>query len=96
MSSQLVGRRGRSSGLRSSDHGQGRWRHILRYARWSQSAQLGRRALGLSVWRESDFASTLSAEDVNRLSDLALKALCDSPIEASTSRAASSTFSRLR
>jgi protein-tyrosine sulfotransferase len=74
MSSQLVGRRGRSSGLRSSDHGQGRWRHILRYARWSQSAQLGRRALGLSVWRESDFASTLSAEDVNRLSDLALKA----------------------
>ena len=46
--------------------------HLARYARWNQCARLGRRLLGLPVWRQADFLPPLTAAESRRLSELAL------------------------
>jgi protein-tyrosine sulfotransferase len=70
MGSELVGRRAPARQERSAA-AEVSWRHVLRYARWNQCTQLGRRLLGLPVWRAADFAPCLSAADVARLAGVA-------------------------
>jgi protein-tyrosine sulfotransferase len=70
MVSQLAGRR-RARQERPSAAAQVTWRHVMRYARWNQCAHLGRRLLGMPVWRAADFSASLSAPDVARLANLA-------------------------
>jgi protein-tyrosine sulfotransferase len=71
MHDQLVRGRGRAQQERAAATAQLTWRHVVRYARWNQCAQLGRRLLGMPVWRAADFSSPLAAADVARLADLA-------------------------
>ncbi|MEM7503647.1 MAG: sulfotransferase [Pseudomonadota bacterium] len=71
MNHQLANQEKRADGEQASTATQITLRHVLRYARWNQCARLGRRALGLPVWREADFTSSLSDADEKRLADLA-------------------------